>query len=172
MNLRLGGGLELFMDDYNSIAIVAEANKLLVPTPPIYAIDPVTGSLIDNGDGTYKIKEGKDPNRAVASGMFGSFNDAPGGGKEEFHEINYSAGLEYWYDQKFAIRSGYFYEHATKGGRKYATLGAGVKYSMFALDFSYLIATSQNNPLKNTLRFTLSIAFDEFNGGGSEERAD
>jgi hypothetical protein len=171
INMRLGGGLEMKLDKFNTIAIVAEANKLLVPTSPEYSLDPTTGEKIDDGNGGYEISKGVDPNRGIASGIFGSFSDAPGGGKEEFREINYAAGLEYWYDKKFAIRTGYFYEHETKGGRKYLTLGAGLKYTIFGLDFSYLIAKA-NHPLENTLRFTLSINFKDIDGGSIGGRAD
>jgi len=93
--------------------------------------------------------------------MLGSFNDAPGGSAEEFKEVTLAGGLEYWYDNLLAIRAGYFNEAATKGNRKYFTLGVGVKYSSFGLDFSYLIPTVQNNPLQNTLRFTLLFNFDK-----------
>lgn len=161
INMRLGGSLALNIDDYNSIAFVADANKLLVPTPPVYLLD-ANGSAIPDGNGGYKILYGKDPNRGIAEGMFGSFSDAPGGGKEELREINYSLGMEYWYNKLFAIRGGYFFEHPTKGNRQYITLGAGVKYNVFGLDFSYLIPTRQRNPLENTLRFTLTFDFDAF----------
>ncbi|OPZ97435.1 MAG: hypothetical protein BWY70_01502 [Bacteroidetes bacterium ADurb.Bin408] len=77
-------------------------------------------------------------------------------------EITLSSGVEYWYDKQFAIRAGYFYEHATKGNRKYFTLGAGLKYNVFGLDFAYLIPTQQRNPLENTLRFSLTFDFSAF----------
>ena len=110
---------------------------------------------------------------AVAAGILGSFSDAPGyldqnnqlipGSKlkEELREINYAGGLEYWYAKQFAFRTGYFYEHYTKGNRKYFTMGLGVRYSIFSLDFSYLIANTQRSPLANTLRFTLGFKFDK-----------
>jgi hypothetical protein len=168
INLRLGGSLNVNLDDYNSISILADVNKLLVPTPPIYALDS-NNAPISNGAGGYKIAAGKDPNRGVAEGIFGSFNDAPGGGKEELHELNYSIGMEYWYNHLFAIRGGYFYEHPTKGNRQFFTLGAGVKYNVFGLDFAYLIPTKQKNPLANTLRFTLTFDFDAFKAQNNEE---
>jgi len=96
--------------------------------------------------------------------MFGSFSDAPGGFNEEMREFTYSTGLEYWYDDQFALRAGYFYEHATKGNRKYFTLGAGLKYNVFGVDFAYLITTQQRHPLENTLRFTLHFDFNAFKG--------
>lgn len=167
INMRLGGALVINIDDYNSIQFIADANKLLVPTPPIYKqkINPSTGKpdgIEYDANGDPVILVGKNPRRGVAEGMFGSFNDAPGGGKEELREINYALGLEYWYNKLFAVRFGYFYEHPTKGNRKYFTLGAGVKYNVFGLDFAYLIPTQQRNPLENTLRFTLTFDFDAF----------
>ena len=157
INLRLGTDVTTEIDDYNKMSFAIDFNKLLVPSPPIYDAD---GNLI----------AGKDPEVSVVSGMFQSFGDAPGeidetgnpvpGSifKEEMREINISAGFEYWYANQFALRAGYFHEHDTKGGRKYLTFGSGVKYNVFALDFSYLISTSNiggTNPLANTMRFTL-----------------
>jgi len=167
INMRLGGSLTVQLDDYNSIAILADVNKLLVPTPPTYQLD--TNGAVVYKDGQPVILKGKDPNRGVAEGIFGSFNDAPGGSKEELREINYSVGLEYWYNKLFAVRLGYFYEHPTKGNRKYFTLGAGVKYNVFGLDFAYLIPTQQRNPLENTLRFTLTFDFDAFKAQNDEK---
>ena len=110
-----------------------------------------------------EISSGQDPNVSVVSGIFQSFGDAPGGFSEEMREINFSIGTEYWYDDQFAVRAGYFNEHNTKGGRKFFTFGSGVKYNVFALDFSYLINASRaingNNPLANTMRFTLIFDF-------------
>lgn len=149
INMRLGGRFTLDFDQYNSMSYVLDANKLLVPTPPIYN---------SSGD----IVKGKDPNVSILQGMIQSFNDAPGGTKEELHEISYATGFEYWYAKQFAIRAGYFGEHKTKGNRKYFTLGAGLKYNIFTLDFAYLIPQSgQNNPMANTVRFTLSFDFDK-----------
>jgi len=156
INLRLGTALGADFDDYNKMSFAFDINKLLVPTPAIY----------DNGERV----AGMDPEVSVVSGMFQSFWDAPGGSKEEFREINYSVGAEYWYADQFALRAGYFFEHDTKGGRKFFTFGSGVKYNVFALDFSYLINASRaingNNPLANTMRFTLVFDFgamDEMN---------
>ncbi len=172
INLRIGGGLIVQLDDYNSITFLADANKLLVPTPPVYkhAYDSTGKDLgiAYDADHNPLILAGKDPNRGVAEGIFGSFNDAPGGGKEELHEINYSIGMEYWYNHLFAVRAGYFYEHPTKGNRQYFTLGAGVRYNVFGLDFAYLIPTQQRNPLENTLRFTLTFDFDAFKAQNDE----
>lgn len=155
MNLRLGGALTTQLDDYNSIMFTADLNKLLVPTPPIYS-DSV------GDDGKQLILYGKDPNVSVPTGLFQSFYDAPAGGKEELREITYSVGLEYWYAKQFAIRGGYFHEHATKGNRKFFTLGLGLKLNVFGLDFAYLIPTAQKHPLENTLRFTLTFDLEGF----------
>ncbi len=160
INLRIGPTLNLELDAYNSIAFSLDFNKLLVPSPPIYARDPITGQVLTDDDNNYIIQEGKDPNRSVVSGIFGSFNDAPGGFREELQEITYGAGVEYWYDRQFAIRGGYFHEHERKGNRKYFTLGLGLKYNVFGLDFSYIIPVMQRSPLENVLRFSLTFDFD------------
>ncbi|MBC7863534.1 MAG: type IX secretion system outer membrane channel protein PorV [Bacteroidia bacterium] len=149
-NLKLGVCYQINLDEYNTFNILFDVNKLLVPSPPYY----VTG--------TTQIAAGKNPNVSVAQGIVQSFYDAPGGGKEELKEYNPSIGLEYWYDKQFAVRTGFFYEDRTKGNRQYLTLGAGVKYNVFGLDFAYLIPIRQNNPLQNTLRFTLLFDFDAF----------
>jgi len=161
INLRLGPSLSLELDKYNQLSFMFDINKLLVPTPPIWKLD-TNGLPVYGPDGKREILLGRDPNVSVVSGMFGSFNDAPGGFKEEMREFTLSTGAEYWYDKQFAIRAGYFYEHATKGNRKYFTLGAGLKYNVFGLDFAYLIPTEQRNPLENTLRFTLTFDFSAF----------
>jgi len=153
-NLRLGGTLTHNIDEYNSLMFGVDFNKLLVPTPPIYDVNN-------------EITAGKDPDVSVTTGMWQSFNDAPGGSKEEFREITMSFGLEYWYNKKFALRTGYFHEHETKGNRKFFTMGLGLKLNVFQLDFAYLLA-QQNNPLENTLRF--SLLFD-FNGMSKQENA-
>ncbi len=153
INLRLGTALSTDLDEYNKISLALDVNKLLVPTPPLYE----DGEIVD----------GKDPDVAVVSGIFQSFGDAPGGFKEEMREINYSIGSEYWYNDKFAIRTGYFFEHNTKGGRKFFTFGSGLKYNVFLLDFSYLVNASRaingNNPLANTMRFSMTWNFGAMN---------
>lgn len=161
INLRLGQSLEIDLDDYNSITLHTDFNKLLVPTPPRYKLDS-TGQPVLGPGGNYVIQDGRDPNVSVASGMFGSFTDAPGGFREELREVNLSMGFEYWYDRQFAARFGYFYEHPTKGDRQYFTIGAGLRLSVFGIDFSYLVATQPNNPLANTVRFSLTFDFDAF----------
>ncbi|MFM7903207.1 MAG: PorV/PorQ family protein, partial [Bacteroidota bacterium] len=158
INLRFGPALNLKLNEFNELAFVLDFNKLLVPTPPIYS------DSLSNGE--QQILYGNSPDVGVAQGIFQSFGDAPNGGKEELQEINIAGGLEYWYDRQFAFRAGYFFEHENKGNRKYFTLGAGLKYNVFGLDFAYLIPTDQRNPLENTLRF--SITFD-FNRSDNEE---
>jgi hypothetical protein len=145
-NWKLGFANMINLDDYNQVTFALDFNKLLVPTPPIR-------------DSNGNIIKGKDDNVSVPSGIFGSFGDAPGGFSEELQEITISPGIEYWYNQLFAVRAGYFYENPNKGGSHYLTLGIGFKYDAFTFDFSYLAASQQNSPLANTLRFTLSASF-------------
>jgi len=148
-NMKLGVSYKTELDKYNTLTFAFDANKLLVPTPRKDSIDIITGVTGSS--------------KSVVAGIFSSFNDAPGGEKEEFKEITFSLGAEYWYNKQFALRAGYFYEDPTKGNRKFFTAGAGLKMNVFALDFSYLLPVAQNNPLANTLRFTLSFDFDAFN---------
>ncbi len=139
MNLGIGTAYTFGLDEYNKLTLALDINKLLVPTP--------------KSDSTY-------PDKSVLEGIFSSFGDAPGGFKEELHELMYSVGAEYWYNNQFAVRAGYFNEHKTKGNRKYFTAGIGVKYDIFGLNFSYLVPSGtgiQRNPLSNTLRFTLTF---------------
>lgn len=179
INLRLGPRFTVNLDDYNTITWSVEVNKLLVPTPPIYERDSNGQPLLDQS-GNFVILSGNDPDRGVPAGMFGAFTDAPGSTdangnvesgsvfREELREFNIATGLEYWYDQQFAFRAGYFWEHQLKGNRKYFTLGLGLRYNVFGLDFSYLIpayfdsSQTQTSPLANTLRFTLMFDFDAF----------
>lgn len=155
-NLGLGAGFRLFANEYNEIGIYADINKLMVPTP----------DTIDNdNNGIFDYKE-----KSPIGGMFSSFADAPGGFKEEMREFIYSVGVEYWYDKQFGVRAGYFNENALKGNRKYFTAGVSVKYSVFGLDFSYLVPTSrQRNPLDNTFRFTLKFDFDKVGRAAGED---
>ena len=157
-NLRFGPSLTLELDKYNKIMVAVDINKLLVPTPPVYALD-TNGNYIPLGNGNYEIESGKDPNRGVVNALYSSFYDAPGGFKEEMREFYIGAGAEYIYDEKFFLRGGYFYEHQTKGNRKYFALGLGFKYNVFAIDLSYLIPTTQQHPLEHTLRFSLLFNF-------------
>ncbi len=159
INLRTGASLTFDLDGFNVISVMMDFNKLLVPTPPIYARDE-NGQVIIGDDGEFVIDDGRDPNRSVVAGMLGSFADAPGGFREEINEISISTGVEYWYDRQFALRAGYFHEHQSKGNRKYFTLGVGLKYNVFGLDFAYLVPVAQRSPLENVLRFSLTFDFD------------
>ncbi|NPD46389.1 MULTISPECIES: type IX secretion system outer membrane channel protein PorV [unclassified Lentimicrobium] len=151
-NLKIGTTFSMDLDDYNFFSLSLDFNKLLVPTPPVYYKE---GDNIPEGSEVGDlVPPYKDNNVSPLQGMIQSFYDAPF--KEELQEINIAVGAEYWYDKQFALRGGYFYESPSKGNRQYFTLGAGLRYNVFGLDFSYLIATNPNNPLKNTLRFTLT----------------
>lgn len=154
-NLRFGPSLTIELDKYNKITLMVDVNKLLIPTPPTY----YSRTDSTNPDGTAVIKDGMDPNRTVANAMFSSFSDAPLGFKEEMREFYYGVGVEYAYEEMFFLRTGYFHEHATKGNRKYATLGAGFKYNVFTLDLSYLVPLTTKHPLEHTLRFTMLFNF-------------
>ncbi|MEN8229851.1 MAG: type IX secretion system outer membrane channel protein PorV [Bacteroidota bacterium] len=164
-NLRLGGRFSYNIDDYNTVSFHADLNKLLVPTPAVWETDTATNEQV--------VIRGKEAPGSVVLGMFQSFYDAPGVERpdgtysvigEEFNEIAYSMGAEYWYRNQFAIRTGYFHEHSTKGNRKYFTVGVGLQLNVFSLDFSYLVPTNgQNSPLANTLRFTLGFDFADLN---------
>lgn len=161
-NLRLGTALTTSLDQYNSITFTVDFNKLLVPTPPVYEI-AADGTIVVDANGNPVIARGKDPNRSLLSGTFGSFFDAPDGFSEEIQEISIASGIEYWYRDLFAARTGFFYEHANKGNRKYFTAGLGLRYQRFGLDFAYLLPIEQNHPLADTLRFTLAFNMDNGN---------
>ncbi|GAB1307559.1 type IX secretion system outer membrane channel protein PorV [Urechidicola sp. KH5] len=148
-NLKLGGGFDFILDDYNRINTTLEVTKLLVPTPPIRDDE---GNIID----------GKDDNVGFAQGMFQSFADAPDGFSEEMKEFTWALGAEYVYNNAFALRTGYFHESEYKGNRQYFTVGAGFKFKATTLDVSYLFSSSDvNNPLENTLRFSLAFNFGD-----------
>lgn len=163
-NLRIGGGYHLRFDEYNRMSFYVDANKLLVPTPPIREGDQgYQGDLNGNGDpNDEEILYGENDEVNAFQGIFQSFSDAPGDTKEEFEEVVLNAGVEFWYDDRFALRGGYQYEDAQKGGRQYFTLGLGVRFNVFGLDFAYLIPTSPTarSPLENTLRFSLIFDFE------------
>ncbi len=162
--LRLGPAFTMDIDDYNRLSFAIDLTKLLVPTPPLYWPDS-TGP-----DGKKVIKAGRDPDVSVVQGMIQSFYDAPWGFKEEIDEINIAIAAEYWYNKLFAIRLGYFYESKYKGDRQFFTVGAGLRYNVFGLDFSYLIPIQNNNPLQNTLQFTLLFNFDQVGSRDKEQR--
>ena len=156
-NLKLGGGFEFILDDYNSINTTLEFTKLLVPTPPIRDVQD------EDGDGDEdEIIAGQDDNVGWISGIFQSFGDAPDGFSEELSEFTYALGVEYLYNNAFALRGGYFHESEDKGNRQFFTLGAGFKTNALNVDLSYLINSSDvNNPLENSLRFSLSFDLGE-----------
>lgn len=158
-NFRFGAGFTVNLDDYNSLSGTLDINKLLVPTPPIYAKDSL-GNPIYDAENNLVIEKGRNPDVSVVQGMIQSWYDAPYGFTEEMREFSFALGIEYWYAKQFAVRGGFFYEDATKGNRKFFTVGAGLRYNVFGLDLAYLIPLEQQNPLENTLRFTLLFNFD------------
>lgn len=185
-NLRFGPRATLHIDDYNKITLGLDINKYLVPTPPEYSTD-TNGAIITDANGDPVVFSGLNPDRPVVTAAISSFYDAPGtvaydengdpyivsGSKfgEEMREFNIGVGAEYWYDNQFAARVGYFYEHITKGNRKYLTLGLGLKMNVFTIDMSYLIPTYfgknailSTSPLANTLRFSLGFNFSDTKG--------
>lgn len=148
-NLKIGGGFDFIIDNYNKITINTEFNKLLVPTPSV--------SVYDDGESPYVQED-----ISFFSGMFVSFSDAPDGFKEEMQEVTWALGVEYMYDDSFGLRTGYFHESDMKGARQFLTIGAGFKFKSAKLDISYLFNTSDiNNPLENTLRFAIAFDFGE-----------
>lgn len=161
--LRFGGAYKLGLDLNNSITFALDFNKLMVPTPPVYEVDE-NGNIVKDQEGNPVIARGKDPNRPLLSGMFGSFTDAPDGASEEFKEIMIGTGIEYWYKDLFSVRGGYFWEHYDKGDRKYITMGVGLRYNVFGIDFAYLVPTTREHPLAETLRFTLLFNFNNKKG--------
>ena len=164
-NLRLGASLLVPIDDYNTISISADINKLMVPTRPTYS-QFLEENGYESGDNSYFSEyqtwlESTGYNDiSPISGIFKSFADAPGGASEELKEIYGGVGIEYCYNQQFSLRGGYHYENEYKGNRKYFTVGAGFRMSVFSLDAAYLISTAQSNPLDQTLRFSLSFDMD------------
>lgn len=135
-NLRIGSAFTTNLDPFNSLTFTLDFNKLMVPTPP------------------------QEEGQSLISGMFGSFSDAPGGASEEFKEFMISGGIEYWYNETFAARLGYFNEDKTKGNRKYMTIGLGFRKNRFGIDAAYLVPTNKReHPLAETIRFTLLLQF-------------
>ena len=184
MNLKIGNSFKADFDAYNSLLFSLDLQKLLVPTPPIYIV---------NSSNDVVLASGKTGQVGVISGMLQSFYDAPGrlvedevtgeyvqnadgsyqvesGSKfkEELAEINIAFGMEYWYNDLFAVRGGLFYEALSKGARQYFNAGIGFKYNKFNIDISYLAALRRLNPLANTLRFSLGMTLGE--PGGSQSR--
>lgn len=179
MNLKIGNSFKAQFDKYNSLTVAVDLQKLLVPTPAYY-------DFVDSNN--YVLISGMSSDVGIIKGLTQSFYDAPGiplrdangdyvqnadgsyevkkGSvfKEELREINIALGLEYWYNNLFALRAGYFYENRTKGNRQYFNVGVGLKYNNFGLDFSYLAAPGSKtarSPLANTVRFTLRFTFGD-----------
>lgn len=152
-NLGIGASLLVPIDDYNTISFNAEANKLMVPTVPMQEEGEEDNDYQERLQNEYY-------DQSPISGIFKSFGDAPGGFSEEMKEIQWSVGLEYMYNNQFAVRAGYHHEDPYKGNRKYYTVGAGFRMSVFSLDASYVISVAQSNPLDKTLRFSLAFDLD------------
>ncbi len=150
-NLRVGARYTNEIDESNTISVMADINKLLVPTPPVTVGDSTYSNYYSNLTEYY--------NTGVMRGIIQSFYDAPGGMSEELRELQFSVGAEYWYKNTLAARAGYFYESDTKGGRQYATVGFALKYNVMQFDFAYLIPTTafSSNPLSNTIRISLTF---------------
>ena len=167
-NLRLGTSLLIPVDEYNTFAISADVNKLMVPTKPSYRqfLNEEFGEDFEDDSYSYAseyqswIDASGYNDVSPISGIFQSFTDAPGGLREELQEIYWGIGVEYAYNNQFFLRGGYHYENEYKGNRKYYTLGTGFKMNVFSLDAAYLISMAQSNPLDQTLRFTLSFDMD------------
>lgn len=147
-NLRLGTAYTTQLDPYNSLTFAIDLNKLMVPTP--------YGSLYEFDEDGNILQE-----PSTIQGMFGSFADAPDGFSEELKEFTAGVGFEYWYNNIVAGRAGYFFEHEDKGGRQFFTLGIGLRYQLFSMDFAYLVPQQQQHPLAETLRFTLAVNFEK-----------
>ncbi|MFD2162289.1 type IX secretion system outer membrane channel protein PorV [Paradesertivirga mongoliensis] len=153
-NLGLGTSYSKALDENSKLSFGLDLNKLLVPTPPV-------GDAQGNPPTAEQIADYRD--KGIVGSWFSSFGDAPGGGKEELRELQISTGAEYWYKEQFALRAGYFFEDKTKGNRRYFTLGAGLKYNDFGLNFSYVVPTENSNnqnPLSNAIRFGILFNFD------------
>jgi hypothetical protein len=184
MNMKIGNSFKAEFDRYNHVTFAVDLQKLLVPTPGI------TKSTVGYSSLPSDAFIGRPGDVGVISGMMQSFYDAPGALakdedgkfiqntdgsyeivkgsrlKEELAEINIAAGIEWWYNDVFAVRSGVFIENKNKGNRQFLNFGASLKYNMFAFDFSYLASISgRQSPLANTLRFTIRLYLGQ--GGGA-----
>ena len=185
-NLRLGTAFKTEIDPYQNITFTVDANKLLVPSTPLYAFDNEKNQYIVDDNGERVVAHGKDPNRSTAEGILGSFTDAPGDyeydeatdtetfvkgskTKEELNEIIWNFGAEYWYDNLLAFRAGYFHEHKFKGARQFMTVGLGLRYQMLGVDLAYIIPFTPNHPLAETVRIGLTLDLSDIVGAGDEE---
>lgn len=159
-NLKLGLGYNWELDNYNRMVLVFDVNKLLVPTKPIRDVYDE-----DNDGDRSEILAGMDDNVGIMQGIFQSWNPAakPGGMEELMNEFMYNAGVEYWYDNKFAVRGGYQHEHELKGNRRFFTMGFGLRYSLIGMDFAYLFPADQSvrSPLEGTIRFSTLIDLNQ-----------
>jgi hypothetical protein len=145
-NFKTGFGLDLLFDSNNTLGIYSEFNKLLVPTPV---------AVYDQNNSFLRYSQ---PDVDFLTGIYTSFNDAPGGVSEELKEITFALGLEYRFQDSFSIRSGFFGENQDKGSRRYLTMGAGFDLKSVDIDISYLFSISNvRNPLENTIRFSLAL---------------
>lgn len=169
-NLRVGGGFDFILDDYNKVAVSLELTKLLVPTPQIPVPTPATdlnddGDTLDPGEGASNgVQEANNEYNSIGwvPGIFKSFGDAPDGFSEELKEITYSLSGEYTYQDSFSMRAGYYHQSPEKGAVQFFSLGAGFKYNIVKVDVSYLFSASKvKNPLENTLRFSLTFNFGD-----------
>lgn len=152
-NLRLGLSYMMPVNEYNKLSFTADVNKLLVPSMPLQGADEDDNDYNDRLDREYY-------NKSSISGIFSSFGDSERGFKGELEEIQWSVGMEYTYNDKFTLRAGYHHESEMQGNRKYATVGAGFKMNVLAIDAGYVIATQPSNPLDQTLRVSLSFDID------------
>jgi hypothetical protein len=139
-NMRLGGAYNTEIDQYNKVGFTLDINRLMV------------------------AKGIENKNISVPSSFFKSFGDLT------VEDLRISVGGEYWYADQFAVRAGYHHEHEDRGNRKYATAGAGFKLNMLTIDASYIISMASNNPLANTLRFSLAFNFDEMTGKSNSQK--
>jgi hypothetical protein len=160
--LKIGTAVTRELDAYNKITLTVDGAKLLVPTP--YYIEGVP-----RNDPRVQEKNEEIARKSVISGIFSSFGDAPGGFREELREINVSAGAEYWYNDLFAARVGYFYEHPNKGNRQFLSLGLGLRYQVFGVDAAYLVPNQRANPLANTIRVSLHFNFNNAGAAGASD---
>lgn len=161
-NLRLGGSFDFILDEYNTVSVIGETTKLLVPTPQKVEDFNGNGVVEDGGGADSQINNQNYRGISWFSGVFQSFGDAPDGFSEELKEFTWSLGSEYSYKDSFALRAGYFNESVEKGARKYFTVGGGFKYNVVKVDVSYLFSASKvRNPLENTLRFSLTFNFGD-----------
>jgi len=172
MNMKVASSYKADLDKYNSVLVALEFQKLLVPTPPVFGID---GTIVSGRNNDVGVIAGllqsfydapgvieKDANGDYVQAEDGSYNIKRGSRfKEELTEINIATGLEYWYNNVFALRTGFFYENRNKGNRRYVNFGAGFNYNNLGIDMSYLVSLGQNSPLANTLRFTLRFTFGD-----------